>query len=92
MDRQHPLTDKLCQSVIVYELDFDLDGGDAHYWLQTERECDNLRAAADWQLEQVIEWLEKKKGGSMKLHSSEVNSLVIDLKAAMRPQYQQEDN
>ena len=46
---------------------------------------DRMRAAADWQLEQVIEWIEKKKGGTIGLHDSEINNLIIDIKRAMRP-------
>jgi hypothetical protein len=41
-----------------------------------------LDAAADWQLEQVIKWL---------LNNLDDQSVIIDLKEAMRPQ-QQEDN
>jgi len=45
MTDQHPLTDKTC-----YEIQWK-DGADY------QDETDIMRAAADWQLEQVIEWL-----------------------------------
>ena len=57
---------------------------------KTKAEFDEcLRAAADWQLEQVIDWIEKKRGGTINLHNSEINNLVVDLKKAMRLQLEE---
>ena len=44
--------------------------------------CDNMRSAADWQLEQVLRFMEENGFGIRK---------ILLLKDAMRPQ-QQEDN
>ena len=44
MTNQHPLTDDICE-----KLQFDI-------FSQTDEDC--MRAAADWQLEQVIKYLE----------------------------------
>ena len=47
MTNQHPLTDKIC---------FDIQWNDqANY----QDEVDLMRAAADWQLEQAIEWIKE---------------------------------
>ena len=55
---------------------------------------DDMRAAADWQLEQVIEWIEEK--GLLRYVYGEhaiidTDEVVADLKKALRPQ-QQENN
>lgn len=57
---------------------------------------DDMRAAADWQLEQVIKWLYDnlywvEEDGSLRYLSGEMVSIdhhqiIDDLKAAMRPQ------
>ena len=54
-------------------------------------EKDNMRAAADWQLEQVIEWL-RHNLGSVPLdpvgysgHEIDVDYVIEDLREAMRP-------
>jgi hypothetical protein len=47
MTNQHPLTDEFCRQI-----------ADTEDRLFTSIEMDNMRAAADWQLEQVIEWIE----------------------------------
>lgn len=73
MTDQHPLTDDKC-----YEL-----------WSGNLHENEKMRAAADWQLEQVIEWLKE--------HAAEYvyedyygpcfndGGLLDDLEEAMRP-------
>jgi len=81
MTERHPLTDKDIQSIwdkvgndIVDAKDEDLDGF---------VEDALIRAGADWQLEQVIEWLEETE-------CNRYNNVKIihanDLRAAMRPQ------
>ena len=55
---------------------------------------DSMRAAADWQLEQVLIWLENELACSYFNHYGceiDVDDVLDDLKEAMRPQ-QQEDN
>ena len=65
----HPLTDEMCEKIQL------------HIFNQTDADC--MRAAADWQLEQVIQFMEEYErlfGGS---------GMIFILKDAMRPQ---EDN
>ena len=55
----------------------------------------DLRAAADWQLQQVVEWLRSDLDGSCIWappgHTVNIESVISDLKKAMRPTTQ-EDN
>ena len=44
----HPLTDEICTEVADSMIDFPNGFPDAH---------DHMRAGADWQLKQMIEWL-----------------------------------
>ena len=80
----HPLTDKM-----LYEMSL-------KNW-DTGFTDDNMRSAADWQLEQVIEWLQGNLGMyegddlGYKYIFIDKDKLITDLKNAMRPQ-QQEDN
>jgi len=46
MTDQHPLTDEICRQIA--------DTKDRPF---TSIEMNNMRAAADWQLEQVIRWI-----------------------------------
>jgi len=66
----HPLTDEICRHLA--------DTEDRPF---TSIEMDNMRAAADWQLEQVIEWLRDT-------HEEHIGLLAVikDLREAMRPQ------
>ena len=58
-------------------------------------EKDNMRAAADWQLEQVIEWLKDHAAVNMyEAHDGpcfDEDGLLDDLKKAMRPTTQEEN-
>jgi len=78
MTDQHPLTDEICRHLA--------DTEDRPF---TSIEMDNMRAAADWQLEQVIEWMKVNliKHGFHEGYAY----LYKDLKKAMRPATQ-EDN
>jgi hypothetical protein len=80
---KHPLTDEIILSI-----------ADEAYHLPGYQ--DDMRAAADWQLEQVIEWLKSELGRlhymigvSYLDHEIDVDYALDDLKEAMRPQ---EDN
>ena len=75
MTDQHPLTDDKC-----YEL-----------WSGNLHENDRMRAAADWQLKQVIEWV-SKSGWHFFEHSMYEMDFIYELKKAMRPTTTQEDN
>jgi hypothetical protein len=72
---KHPLTDEIILSI-----------ADEAYHLPGYQ--DDMRAAADWQLEQVIEWIEECSNYDLDFHS-ECHRMIADLKQAMRPQ---EDN
>ena len=87
MDTKHPLTDDICDKLSI--MLSEKPNYDSESLTFIEGVKYDMRCAADWQLEQVIEWIEKKRGGSIDLHDSETNNLIIDLKQAMRPQ---EDN
>ena len=71
----HPLTDKMCDKLSIFALD--KCGEVAANYIMSD-----MRSAADWQLEQVIDWIEEY------LTAGDVIS--ESLKEAMRPQ-QQED-
>ena len=87
MTIQHPLTEE-----IMYKLHRPHAG-------YSDPFCDDdMRAAADWQLEQVIEWLKNNLDPSMDIMQVWENKYAINdyrvianLKKAMRPQ-QQEDS
>ena len=72
----HPLTSRICQELIREK------GGSnyAHHFLE-----DQMRAAADWQLEQVIEWIKECPSYDLDFYS-ECRRMIADLKKAMRPQ------
>ncbi len=44
---EHPLTDDFCHRI-------------AETWAPDAAEKDNMRSAADWQLEQVMKWLDER--------------------------------
>ncbi len=74
----HPLTDEICDQI-----------------QDSIHPCDpeNMRAAADWQLEQVFEWIKSELGRGCYLnplgyedHEVDVEYVLEDLEEAMRPQ------
>ena len=94
MADQHLLTDETCDGLVWFSLDGLTELSEYDYVI--------MRAAADWQLEQVIEWLEANlmnhdphKGWAY-LFDDYSNAyikdweILEDLKKAMRPT--QEDN
>ena len=93
MTDQHPLTDEMCEELSCFYLSNFGDTG--------EGIVQDMRAAADWQLEHVIEWIRENlmkhdfHEGYAYLYDDcsnaqiEVDLVVKDLKKAMRPQ---EDN
>ena len=93
MTDQHPLTDEICE---------DLPGascitiitapGEPDPYICPQYIADDMRAAADWQLEQVKEWLrdnlqDRRYSGI----GIDVDYVIEALAQDMRPQ-QQEDN
>jgi len=80
MTNKHPLTD----DIIRY--DKKLGCQDLGTWIYTEND---LRAAADWQLEQVIKWLKEKEFDQL-----DYDEIIYadDLRKAMRPVTQENRN
>ena len=74
----HPLTDAICEELANTE--------DRPF---TDIEMDNMRAAADWQLDQAIEWLKHNADVYMyEAHDGpcfDEDGLLDDFKKAMRP-------
>jgi len=91
MTDQHPLTDEICLDLLLST--FDQNNGGLLM---------DMRAAADWQLEQVIEWLATNLDFACYLTSDgyasdgrdqkDVYVVIQDLKKAMRPTTTQENN
>jgi len=80
MTNQHPLTDE------IIRYDKKLGCQDFGTWIYTEND---LRAGADWQLDQVIEWLKYNADVYMyEAHDGpcfDEDGLLDDFKKAMRP-------
>ena len=95
MTKQHPLVDYLTSDEVPI----------IHCYLNPKESVyllDDMILAADWQLEQVIKWLqinlEKLDGSGRFVYEDDfygapfcAEKLLGDLKSAMRPRYQQED-
>jgi hypothetical protein len=83
----HPLTDEIIEKIAANIRHYD-------YSVPIIFKCD-MRAAADWQLEQVIKWIKSELGRDCYLdhygHEVDVEYVLEDLEEAMRPQ-QQENN
>ena len=73
----HPLTDDFCHRI-------------AESWPPDAAEKDNMRSAADWQLEQVIEWLKFNTDDYLLQDYYKTyfltEAFLDDFKKAMRPQ------
>jgi len=91
MTEQHPLTDEICHAI---EKDLNLE------WAMDCDEYMCMRAGADWQMKQVIEFLKNDLDKSRLLFKFiddictpeiDVESVINDLKKAMRPTATQED-
>jgi hypothetical protein len=88
---EHPLTDEKCMSLFSFERLMDESRP-----IAVE---DSMRVAADWQLEQVIEWLQENlllcndkleycylKKYPLSRMSIDKDKVIEDLKQVMRPQ------
>ena len=87
----HPLTDEICADILPKRSFGLCNLSEIHLntrVLGEVRHCNDMRAAADWQLEQVIEWLETALEYDPELANTRPY-IHLDLKEAMRPQ---EDN
>ena len=73
----HPLTDKICEGLMERTSKYPY----------TDDVIVDMRSAADWQLEQVIEWLEYYPIKDV-LDTGGYSALIKDFKEAMRPQQQ----
>ena len=91
MTDQHPLTDKICFNILSNK--YDVSGLD---WHKYQDEVDLMRAAADWQLEQVLEWLKTNTEDYVleDYYSTYflIEAFLDDFKKAMRPTTQEENN
>jgi hypothetical protein len=102
MTEQHPLTDELCDQIVSSTpplpcdqqdrvLSYDGRILDGMFEECFEEQKHQFRAVADWQLEQVIEWLRSTPSGEY-VHfwcceaEMDKDELITDLKKAMRPQ------
>ena len=93
MTDKHPLTDKIIDTFASPQYDYFEGIGE----INLGNDHDDLRAAADWQLEQVIAWLEDNLDeryvwADVMPPGIDVEDLIIDIKLAMRPATTQEDN
>ena len=78
-DQHHPLTDEICERVSRRCVS-----------TTTSIERDNMRTAADWQLEEVTKWLNEtifERGSCL-----EAVNIPEELAEAMRPTNTQEDS
>jgi hypothetical protein len=73
----HPLTDEICEGLVTFPL-------------ESEHDYIEMRAAADWQLEQVVKALNQCK--EEKRSCIEVIYLFHEKLEAMRPTKTQEDS
>jgi hypothetical protein len=80
-EQQHPLTDEICKSIAA---SYPYNGADIDHCEHIE----DMRAAADWQLEQVIEWIKECPNYDLDFHS-ECRRMIADIKKAMRSQQQE---
>ena len=85
----HPLTDEIIDTFASPQYDSFEGIGDVNCGFT----YDDLRAAADWQLEELTKWLKGNTanyvGAGCYFHTE---SFLDDLKKAMRPQQQQQEN
>ena len=73
---KHPLTEQQCELLSRQPwLDPDVD---------VESTIHDMRTAADWQLEQVIDWIKECPNYDLETHAG-LGRMIQDLKAAMRP-------
>ena len=78
MTDQHPLTDEICADIVK-----------VNYSSPESSYCEDMRVAADWQLEQAFEWLTDHAGRYVEEYYApnfDEYGLLDDFKKAMRPQ------
>ena len=80
MNKQHPLTDEIILELVKHV-------SETTDWNNCDEYPSTLyaRAAADWQLEQVIEWIKQGHLYDLEYHTHCLD-MIADLKKAMRPQ------
>ena len=89
MTDQHPLTDEIIDTLASPQYDCFEDVGDVNCGFT----YDDMRAATDWQLEQVTKWLKSNTADYVGLGCYFLTeSFLDDFKKAMRPITTQEDN
>jgi malonyl CoA-acyl carrier protein transacylase len=107
----HPLTDELCDQIVSSTpplpcdqqdrvLSYDGRILDGMFEECFEEQKHQFRAVADWQLEQVIKWIEDEGFYDHITYDHHfdygvqtyVSDFIANLKKAMRPEQQQEEN
>ena len=85
MTDQHPLTEEICKGLVPF-------------YLISKHDYIEMRAAADWQLQEVVEWIRTNPwvGSDCPIYDFEEEEdrlrLIEDLRQAMRPTTTQENN
>ena len=82
MTDQHPLTDETCDGLVWFSLDGLTELSEYDYVI--------MRAATDWQLEQVLDWV-SKFGWYLFEHPCQKHEFISELKKAMRPTQEDSD-
>jgi len=72
---EHPLTDEICEGLVTFPL-------------ESEHDYIEMRAAADWQLEQVIEWLRNNLRSSAYLSTAFCGSADVDTATVLAAFYE----
>ena len=75
----HPLTDDIAESIAVTDLQCPFGIGELVFTHA------DMRSAADWQLERVIEWIKQGHLYDLEYHTHCLD-MIADLRKAMRPQ------
>ncbi len=88
MTDQHPLTDDICDDLSCCKYDSRAPG-DPDPYIYPKYFADDMRYAADWQLEQVAEFLRNDEYLEAIAQPTNVEEIIDGLKAAMRPTTQE---
>ena len=97
MTDQHPLTDETCEDLSSC-ITIITAPGEPDPYICPQYIADDMRAAADWQLEQVINWIRCSPwvGSDCPIYDFEDEQdrlqLIADIKKSMRPITTQEES
>ena len=97
MSDQHPLTDEICKNLSL-SISISIATGDPDPCINPQYIASDMRLAADWQLEQLFEWLKKNAEAYVCQDSEDYSTYFLtddfinEIKKAMRPTTTQENN